>query len=242
MNRKKLVALIMVLALAFTTLVGGTLAYFTDTDDAKNVMTLGNVTIEQIEQERNANGELATFTQNKPALPAVGTPAWADEKITVGGFEHSVFADSFKNVVDKFVNVRNAGTVDAYVRTIIAIEAPDYDPNNLIGVNVNENSNDITMTPWATVDIKGVNYVYSVFTYEKILAPGKTTPVSLAQVYLASATTNEDAAKFGDTWEILAFSQGVQEAGFADAATALDTAFGVANATNVASWLAETLA
>ena len=241
MNRKKLVALIMVLALAFTTLVGGTLAYFTDTDDAKNVMTLGNVTIKQIEQERNENGELATFTQNKPALPAVGTPAWADEKITVGGVEHSVFADSFKNVVDKFVNVKNAGTVDAYVRTIIAIEAPDYDPNDLIGVNVNENSNGVTMTAWVPVDIKGVNYVYSVFTYENILIPGAETPVSLAQVYLASKTTNEDAAKFGTTWEILAFSQGVQSKGFGSATEALNTAFGEATAANVASWLEEVL-
>ena len=49
MNRKKLTALIMVLALALTTLVGGTLAYFTDTDAATNVFVMGNVEIDLIE-------------------------------------------------------------------------------------------------------------------------------------------------------------------------------------------------
>lgn len=235
---RKVLAVVLAFVLTATLSIAGTIAYLTDTDEATNVMTLGNVVIEQIEQERNEKGELGTFTQNKPALPAVGEPAWADEKITVGGVEHSVFADSFKNVVDKFVNVRNDGTVNAYVRTIIAIEAPDYDPNNLIGVNVNENSNGITMTGWTPVVINGVEYVYSVFTYNNILAPGAETPVSLAQVYLASETTNEDVAKFGDTWEILAFSQGVQSAGFGSATEALNTAFGEATAANVASWLA----
>ncbi|MBR5805812.1 MAG: SipW-dependent-type signal peptide-containing protein [Oscillospiraceae bacterium] len=46
MNRKKLVALIMVLALAFTSLVGGTLAYFMDDDEEANVFTMGNVEID----------------------------------------------------------------------------------------------------------------------------------------------------------------------------------------------------
>ena len=60
MNRKKLVALIMVLALAFTTLVGGTLAYFTDTDDATNVFTSGNVDIDLTEAvvEPDSKGNL----------------------------------------------------------------------------------------------------------------------------------------------------------------------------------------
>ena len=64
MNRKKLTALIMVLALALTTLVGGTLAYFTDTDDAVNTMTLGNVHIEQHEYQRTVgdDGEYVTDT------------------------------------------------------------------------------------------------------------------------------------------------------------------------------------
>ncbi len=41
----------MVLALACTAMIGGTLAYFTDTDDATNVFTAGNVEIDLTETE-----------------------------------------------------------------------------------------------------------------------------------------------------------------------------------------------
>ena len=58
MNRKKLTALIMVLALALTTLVGGTLAYFTDEDDATNTFTMGNVKIELLEEFEQEAAEL----------------------------------------------------------------------------------------------------------------------------------------------------------------------------------------
>ena len=90
--KKKIVTLCLVIALVATMVAGGTLAYFTDTDEAVNVMTLGNVKIEQLEYERvvDANGnwvtsttadrygyypdELQPFTQDKPLFPSV----WAD--------------------------------------------------------------------------------------------------------------------------------------------------------------------
>ena len=49
-NRKLL--LIVSLVLALTMSLGGTLAYLTDTDEAVNVMTLGNVKVEQLELQR----------------------------------------------------------------------------------------------------------------------------------------------------------------------------------------------
>lgn len=79
--KKKILALILCTMMAATAVVGGTLAYFTDTDAAKNVMTTGNVKIVQNEKERpidettkqpldNAN-TLTDFTQEKPLYPAV---------------------------------------------------------------------------------------------------------------------------------------------------------------------------
>ena len=41
---------------------------------------------------------------------------------------------------------------------------------------------------------------------------------------------------FGNEYTILALSQAVQTDGFEDAETALDTAFGVVDATNCAEW------
>ena len=236
LNRKLVLILSLVLSLALAT--GGTLAYLSDTDADVNTMTLGNVYITQNEQQRDENGNLEAFENNKPAYPAVGPIAWDETTVTFGDSEFHVFTDDLKNVVDKFVTVTNTGKSDAYVRTIVAIEAPDYDPNNLIHVNVN-NTNGVSDIGWAPVDLGDVKYVYNVYTYAEALAPQETSLPSLMQLFLDADATNEDVAKFGDTWEVLVLSQAVQTAGFNDAKTALDTAFGEVSQENVAKWMGE---
>jgi len=241
--KKKIISLCLVVCLLATAIVGVTLAYFTDTDAATNVMAIGSVKIKQIEQERDAQGNLVDFTQAKPALPAVGPIEWAEKPIAVGGSdEHKVFTPELKNVVDKFVFVRNTGRSNAYVRTIIAIEAPGYDANNLLHVNIND-TDGVTMTDaWTGIKIDDTDYVYAVFTYTDALEPGKETPVSLAQVFLDKVTTNEDMVAFGETWEILALSQAVQAAGFDTAEAALNEAFGAVTGDKVAEWFAGSVA
>ena len=229
---KKTRTLLLVICLLAVAVIGGTLAYFTDTDDAKNVMTVGSVDIEQHEQERGEDGTLQAFTQNKPVVPGVGAPKWG-ETIEVGDGKQKVM--DVENVIDKFDFVENTGKSNAYVRTIIVLEAPGYDSEDLIHVNFND-SVGVTATAWTPVDIEGVQYVYAVFTYTDALAPAAKTNVSLAQVYLDPKTTNEDVEAYGETWEILCLSQAAQEAGFDTAAEALDTAFGEATAANVADW------
>ena len=224
-------AYLTVIALA----IGGTLAYLQDEDSNVNVMTLGNVKIEQIEQQRGDDGKLEDFVDGKPALPAVGPIEWATEGVDVNGTEYKVFTDDLKNVIDKIVTVKNTGKSPAYVRTIIVIEAPDYDPENLIHVNVNPDG--LTQTAWAPVELDGVKYVYSVFTYTEALKPDEISAPSLMQVFLDSDADNEFCEKLGDTWEIIAISQAVQVDGFENAATALDTAFEEPSAANIAEWL-----
>ncbi len=215
--------------------VGGTIAYLTDTDSAVNVMTVGNVKIEQVEYERNANGELTDFTQAKPALPAVyDTEAWADNGVEVNGTEYKVFSDNMKNVVDKIVTVNNTGKSDAYVRTIVAIEAPDYDPEDLI--HINYNGTDVKISDTVKVEIDGVKYVVFAFTYNEALAAGEKSAPSLMQLFLDKDADNDFCAKFGDTFDILVLSQAVQSAGFESAQTALDTAFGDVTADKAAEW------
>lgn len=233
--KKSTLIMVVSLLLAVALGVGGTMAYLQDTDEDVNVMTLGSVYITQNEQERDADGNLVPFTQEKPAYPAVGPVEWAEagKGVDVNGTEYMVFTDELKNVIDKIVTVTNTGRSDAYVRTIVALEAPEYDPNDLIHVNVN---GDIPNTPWAPVDIDGVQYVYSVFTYPDALAPQETSVPSLVQLFLDSEATNADVEKFGDTWEVLVLSQAVQTQGFADAETALNTAFGEVNAAKAAEW------
>ncbi len=234
---KKVIALALVAAMSVTAGVAGTLAYLTSQDSDVNVMTLGNVQIEQIEQERDENGELVDFTQAKPAFPAVGEPAWDDDMLDVNGTKVKVFDNTkFKNTVDKIVTVKNTGKSDAYFRTIIAIEDP-FETNN-VGINVNGNDDYYGRSGWYTVVIDGVTYSVIAYTYEDTLEPGDVSPPSLLQAYIASTATNEDMKRLGDTWEIMVLSQAVQTEGFDNAKTALDTAFGDVTAENAAKWFA----
>lgn len=277
---KKIIALLLVVALTAAVAISGTIAYLTDTASEPNTMTVGNVSIEQHEYERvvDENGnpvrgvlgedfteaygitesyKLQPFTQGKPAYPAVyqnGTLDWDEFQQLWNGVgapgSNDLFDDSMKNVVDKFVFVENTGESDAYYRTIIAIEAPEGITSDTIHTNFNANSRfdynddmdgaqDGSESNKFFITINGVRYVIYVATYTEVLVPGEVSRPSLLQVYLDPMTTNEDCALFGDTWDILVLSQAVQTAGFDDADTALDTAFGDVDAENAIKWFSD---
>jgi len=244
MKKKILTTLSVVLILGLAAL--GILAYLQDEDSDVNVMTLGNVDIEQNEYERvvengaykveNGSYVLKDFTQGKPLLPcteldANGNPAnhgagdWDTTTVDMSqvGSQGSQKVFTSKNAQDKIVTVKNTGKSDAYVRTWIALEDPFTE--NRIGINVGSSAY-YTQTPWTTVVIDGVTYSVSCFTYNEALKPGEVSTPSLFQVYLNSMATNEDMELLGDTYEILAFSQAVQADGFDSADTALKAAFG----------------
>lgn len=240
--KKKIVAFMLVIAMLAIAIVGGTLAYFTDTDAAKNVMTMGNVDIEQIEQERDPNGGLKEFTQGKSLLPMGGAPAWAAETVTVNGDSFKVF-DS-ENVLDKIVTVDNNGNTPAYVRTIVALEAGKSEDeakalwNNNIAVTDNSDGDTILVEDEDLfVKIGDDYYIIVVYTYVDALAAGAKSGASLTGVALYSNTTKEDIASFGDEYSVLVLSQAVQASDMGeDAGAALDLAFGDVDAANVADW------
>ena len=227
--------------------IRGTFAYLTSTQDDVNVMTLGNEKIEQNEYERvvengaykveNGSYVLKDFSQAKPLLPSAlvtngsgwGWDTTLVDMSQVGSKGTMQVFNAGSNAQDKIVTVKNTGESDAYVRTWIALEDPFTE--NRLGVNVGKGSY-YTQTSWTTVEIDGVKYSVSCFTYKEALKPGEVSTPSLFQVYLNSKATNEDMELLGDTYEILAFSQAVQVAGFADAETALNAAFGDITTTN----------
>ena len=244
---KKFIALLLTVVLTATVAIGGTVAYLQDDDSDVNVMTLGNVKIEQNEYERVVeNGAykvedgsyvLKDFSQAKPLLPCTeldangnpynhGAGNWDTTKVDMSQVGSQGLQQVFtsKNAQDKIVTVKNTGKSDAYVRTWIALEEPFTEGR--IGVNVGDTTKYIQDPAWASVTIDGVQYSVSCFTYKEALKPGEVSTPSLFQVYLNYKATNEDMELLGDTYEILAFSQAVQTAGFADAKTALNTAFG----------------
>ena len=238
--KKKILALALVVILAVTAVAGASLAYLTDKDEAVNVMTLGNVNIEQNERDRFGSD----FVQNQNLFPMVDLRAdkTGNPLVAVEGAE-PLFHEDMKNVIDKFVTVTNTGDYAVYVRTILAFEtARHYAEGSsteftdihktYIGVSGTFEYLDLYIT------IDGVEYILAVCTYEVPLQPKETTRASLRQFFMAPTANNEITALFGDTYEILALSQAVQAAGFetVGAEYALNAGFGEITEENAQAW------
>jgi predicted ribosomally synthesized peptide with SipW-like signal peptide len=228
--KKKILTICLVVALAATAVIGGTLAYFSDTDAQKNTFTTGNVAIDLWE---DFGGNDAQGIEE--LIPATG----------------SAQAGTLKNGIEKEVYVDNTGSEDAYVRVHIAIPSilddaqPNFDASkNVLHFNYDEEtvadgkwnwSNSVdgtTGSNWNfyTTTIGNVSYNVYVVTYETALKKGEATVDAMSQVYLDSKTTNEDITKIkntlGDDWYIYVAAEGTQAEGFKDAYEALNAAFG----------------
>ena len=118
MKKKTILVAAIAVMLVAALVVGGTLAYFTDKDDATNTFTVGNVSINLIEQQRkldadgNKTTELEAFKQDQHLYPIVGSAQGA--KDTLG-------MPIAKNYVDKMVTIKNNGSEKAYIRAYFAI-------------------------------------------------------------------------------------------------------------------------
>ena len=101
MKKKTILVAAIAVMLVAALVVGGTLAYFTDTKDAKNTFTVGNVSIDLNEQQKGENG-LVPFEQNKQLVPGKSNDG---------------------NAVSKIVTVSNKGANDAWVWVELKIPA-----------------------------------------------------------------------------------------------------------------------
>ena len=254
---KKIIAWLLVLSLTAAISIGATLAYLTDTDEDVNVMTLGKVKIDQLEYERiddetaNEKAEVQEFHDNKPLYPAITgngfdyTPGdtkvdWT--QIGKDGYTSEIWnPENINNELDKMVFVKNKGNYDAFVRTVFAFEAGNYETLDQFRSMVHLNLNETDYTwEWVQSPVEIPNeegsttkYFIATATYNNVLAPGALTEISLSQIALDKTATNEDVEAFGDTYQILVKSQGIQADGFADAVEALDEGFGVITTANI---------
>ncbi len=221
-NRKLL--LIVSLVLALTMSLGGTLAYLQDTDSDVNIMTVGNVDITQLENDKADGG----FENGKPLYPAYYE---GDDWMQ---------ADADDGMIEKRVNVKNEGPSEAYVRTLIAFEAgnlstEDFDkyihtawetkPEWIVDDNDN----------YVAINVKGVNYYVAYVDYD-VVAAGVETAESLQKIVMDKTANNDIVAQFGDTYETLVLSQAIQTNNFPDKATAWTEGFGEMTPDNVAKW------
>lgn len=111
--KKKLFTMAMAIALIAVSIVGMSLAYFTDKKEATNTFTAGGVKIDLIEQQVSEDGEkLVDFQQNQTLMPIVGSAQGEKD-----AFGQPVAA----NYIDKIVTIENTGKSDAYIRAYFAI-------------------------------------------------------------------------------------------------------------------------
>ncbi len=190
MKKKILTTLSVVLILGMAAL--GILAYLTSEDSDVNVMTLGNVQIDQHEYERVVeNGAykvedgsyvLKDFSQAKPLYPATDIDANGDPynygagdydstRVKMSQVDSHGSMDVFvnKNAQDKFVTVENTGKSDAYVRTIIAMEIgslPTAEFDNVIRTSSFMTDQGVwKVTDIGSVEIDGNNYFVAEYIY-----------------------------------------------------------------------------
>lgn len=242
--KKKIMSICLVAVIAVMAIAGASLAYLTDTDDADNVFEVGNVQIELVEQQRNADGTaLEDFTDNKTLMPIVGSAQ--GEKDEYG-------LPVAKNYVDKIVTVKNTGKSDAYVRVIVAVPAAlDY-PEGPLHWNLGNKYNGATdetynaEVKWKCVAEKakvngGGEWNIYTFTYQTAVVGENSTPFAAIVGFYLDETVDNYVDTNGDikfTYKgvdinydlakgvtIPVFAQAVQSAGFATA----DEAFTAAN-------------
>lgn len=252
--KKKIVTCSLVAALLVIGVIGASLAYFTDTDNADNTFTVGNVNIDLLEQQRNDDGTaLEDFKQDKTLNPIVGTAQGEKDKFGL---------PTAKNYVDKIVTVKNTGSNDAYIRAYFAIPSAlddGYDTFNA-GKNVlhfNFGNKMVNNAPVSTfgnewiwkqsngkwnyfeTTIDGIAYNVYFADYKTAVKAGATTEQFVQGVYLdetfnikadgAYAFNSKLTLDQGWDWNSVkcpVFAVAVQAAGFDNASAAITEAFG----------------
>ena len=107
--KKKLIAIFLCVALVAIAVVGASLAYFTDTDEAKNTFTVGNVKIDLIESRYHREGNdnsgdtsIPDPTQTASGMKYVtdGHKAFTDDEIKADAEKYSEYiGERGKNMV-----------------------------------------------------------------------------------------------------------------------------------------------
>ena len=134
--KKKITAIFLCVALVAIAIVGASLAYFTDTDQATNTFTVGNVKIDLIEsryhrQGSGSSGDTTIPTPDKTAsgmkYVSDGATIFTDDEIKADAANYSAYiTERGKNMVPgkniaKSPYVINTGANEAYIRIRVMI-------------------------------------------------------------------------------------------------------------------------
>ena len=228
--KKKILAMCLCVAMLAIAIIGGTLAYFTDTDVETNVFTTGNVDIDLIEVFDAENAKLMPGPQNA-ITKEVRVENVGSEKAYVR--VHVAFPAILDNGTPELAAYKNTLHWNFTKESVQEGQWSQLQNKDQVGSNANYPNwpgNGGTYNTYTT-EVDGIAYNVYVITYETALESGATTEnPAISKVYLDAAVTNEQMtgilAELKNEIKVLVFAEGGQEAGFTDAYTALNTQFG----------------
>lgn len=243
MSKRKILLLAMAVAMVAILAIGGTLAYFTDEDDATNTFTIGNV---DIDLEENFDGDEANLQPgldiNKDVYVTNTGSNDAYVRVHIAIRSDMDDGDPTFAAVNNFLhfNFTNESVQPGYWSW-----TPEY--NNEIGYRGNGAGN----WNFYTQEIDGIDYNVYVVTYRTALKPGESTAhYAMDNVYLDKSVDCDvvivDGVKYYEykdnkgnvvtlpvnedgfaNVDIKVWAEATQTATFTDAYDALNTAFGV---------------
>ena len=248
--KKKLTAIFLCIALVAIAIVGASMAYFTDTKEATNTFTVGNVKIKLLESSLHrenagiANGETSSSELwsdvEKKGSGNTSKYKAGDTFYTDAQIEENAGRYKCENVqlipgrsYHKMPYVKNVGNNDAYIRIRVMIPA-DLDTavlNSSMYTSSAINKNEFTKAFDQTGSVERDNIKYNVYTFTRIdpLAPGEMTYWNVWGTIRmdTTVTSAQSEALFGKNgiypngvFPVLVEADAIQSEGFADAAAA----------------------
>ena len=249
MKKKTILVAAIAVMLVAALVVGGTLAYFTDTKSADNTFTVGNVKIDLLESSLHrenagiANGatsdselwsNVAKEGSNNTSPYKAGDTFYTDDQIKANAREYKC-----ENVeltpgeyYHKMPYVVNTGKNAAYIRIRVMIPA-DLDTailNSSMYTTTALNNKEFTMAYDSTGTVERDGVMYNVYTFTRIdpLAAGEMTYWNVwGTIHMDTTATNEQIAQLlpNGTFNVLVEADAIQADGFANATDAF-AAFG----------------
>lgn len=249
MKKKTILVAAIAVMLVAALVVGGTLAYFTDTKSATNTFTVGNVDIELLESSLHrenagiANGatsdselwsDVAKEGSNNTSPYKAGDTFYTDAQIKANAEKYT--CDNVKlnpgEYYHKMPYVVNTGKNDAYIRIRVMIPAALDTAilNSSMYTTTALNNKEFTKAYDNTGAVVRDGVKYNVYTFTRIdpLKAGEMTYWNVwGTIHMDPGVTNEEIANLlpNGTFNVLVEADAIQADGFANATDAF-AAFG----------------
>jgi predicted ribosomally synthesized peptide with SipW-like signal peptide len=199
--KKKALALILAVALLAVAVIGGTLAYLTDTEQEENTFTVGTVDIELYESTLHRDNDNAT-----------------DEEIIEDAASYQAYLEEAgKNMVPgrwvrKAPYVKNTGKNAAFVRIIVTQSETLWNTTSMMEYTTAQQKGAIVASGPVS---NGDGTCTMTYTYTEALQPGEMTYYApIWQIQIPSGLDSDDLKNWAAAEIVTVTAEAIQAEGF----------------------------